>query len=37
MTELREPMLDKYDPAAIEASWYARWEAERAFHAEPDP
>jgi valyl-tRNA synthetase len=37
MTELREPMLDKYDPAAIEASWYARWEAEGAFHVEPDP
>lgn len=29
-------MLDKYDPAAIEAAWYARWEAEGAFHAEPD-
>ena len=30
-------MLEKYDPAAIEADWYARWEAEGAFHAEPDP
>ncbi|MBC5824395.1 MAG: valine--tRNA ligase [Candidatus Eremiobacteraeota bacterium] len=30
-------MLDKYDPAAIEAGWYARWEAEGDFHAEPDP
>ena len=37
MMELREPMLEKYDPAAIEAAWYARWESEGAFHAEPDP
>lgn len=37
MTELREPMLEKYDPAAIEQGWYARWEAEGAFHVEPDP
>ena len=37
MTELREPMLDKYDPAAIEPRWYSIWEAEGAFHAEPDP
>ncbi len=37
MTQLREPMLDKYDPSAIEGAWYARWEAEGAFHAEPDP
>jgi valyl-tRNA synthetase len=36
MTDVREPMLDKYDPAAIERSWYERWEAARAFHAEPD-
>ena len=36
MTELREPMLDKYDPAAIERKWYEVWEAEGAFHAEPD-
>jgi valyl-tRNA synthetase len=37
MLESREQMLDKYDPGAIEASWYAVWEAEGAFHAEPDP
>jgi len=30
-------MLDKYDPAAIEAPWYERWEAAGVFHAEPDP
>ena len=30
-------MLDKYDPAAIEASWYARWEQAGVFHEEPDP
>ncbi len=30
------PMLDKYDPAAIEADWYARWEREGLFEAEPD-
>ncbi|HYK53578.1 MAG TPA: valine--tRNA ligase [Candidatus Eremiobacteraceae bacterium] len=32
-----EPMLDKYDPAAIEQRWYEIWESEGAFHAEPDP
>ncbi len=32
-----KPMLDKYDPGAIEASWYAVWEADGLFHAEPDP
>lgn len=32
-----EPMLDRYDPAAIERSWYARWESAGLFHAEPDP
>lgn len=37
MTEPREPMLEKYDPAAIERPWYEIWEAEKAFHAEPDP
>jgi valyl-tRNA synthetase len=30
-------MLDKYDPAAIETDWYARWEKEGLFHEEPDP
>jgi len=30
-------MLERYDPAAIEPQWYARWEAAGAFHAEPDP
>jgi valyl-tRNA synthetase len=30
-------MLDKYDPAAIEADWYAREEASGMFHEEPDP
>ena len=30
-------MLDKYDPAAIEAGWYARWENAGLFHEEPDP
>jgi valyl-tRNA synthetase len=30
-------MLDKYDPAAIEADWYAREEAAGLFHEEPDP
>jgi len=29
-------MLERYDPAAIEPQWYARWEAANAFHAEPD-
>ncbi|MDQ2817206.1 MAG: valine--tRNA ligase [Candidatus Eremiobacteraeota bacterium] len=33
---MAEPMSDKYDPAAIEAAWYARWEGEGAFHVEPD-
>lgn len=31
------PIADKYDPAALEARWYAIWEAEGVFHAEPDP
>ena len=30
-------LADKYDPEALEAHWYALWEAEGAFHAEPDP
>ena len=30
-------MLEKYDPAAIEAGWYARWEEAGLFHEEPDP
>ncbi|MBV8223263.1 MAG: class I tRNA ligase family protein, partial [Candidatus Eremiobacteraeota bacterium] len=30
-------MLDKYDPGAIEAQWYARCEQEGLFHEEPDP
>ncbi len=34
---MTQPLSDKYDPKAIEARWYARWEAEGAFHAEPDP
>ena len=29
-------MLDKYDPAAIEAQWYALEEASGMFHEEPD-
>jgi valyl-tRNA synthetase len=37
MSLLREPLLEKYDPAAIESAWYRRWETEGAFHAEPDP
>src|SRR5579863_5124186 len=36
MSDPLSPMLDKYDPGAIEASWYARWEAEGAFHVVPD-
>ncbi len=30
-------LLEKYDPTAIEAPWYRTWEAEGAFHAEPEP
>ena len=37
MTLLRTPMLDKYDPAALEKDWYARWEGVTLFHEEPDP
>jgi valyl-tRNA synthetase len=37
MTDLREPMLEKYDPDAIEQGWYRRWEAAGLFHVEPDP
>ncbi len=37
MTRLSEPMLEKYDPAAIESAWYARWEEAGLFHVEPDP
>jgi valyl-tRNA synthetase len=29
-------LTEKYDPKAIETVWYARWEAEGAFHAVPD-
>ena len=30
------PELDKtYDPKVVEDKWYARWEADKAFHAEP--
>ena len=31
------PLSDKYDPKGIESHWYQTWEAEGAFHAEPDP
>ncbi len=34
---MTEPLAEKYDPKGLEAAWYARWEAEGAFHAEPDP
>ncbi len=34
---MTQPLSEKYDPKAIEAQWYARWESEGAFHAEPDP
>jgi len=34
---MTEPLSEKYDPKAIEATWYARWESEGAFHAVPDP
>jgi valyl-tRNA synthetase len=37
MTVPDGPMLEKYDPAAIEADWYAREEAAGVFHEEPDP
>jgi valyl-tRNA synthetase len=37
MTQDSAPMLDKYDPSAIESPWYQRWEAAGLFHAEPDP
>ena len=37
MAAPEQPMLDKYDPAAIEASWYARWEEAGVFHEGPDP
>jgi len=37
MAEPTGPLLEKYDPAAIETPWYRTWEAEGAFHAEPDP
>lgn len=36
MTQTSGAMLDKYDPAAIESSWYERWETAGLFHAEPD-
>jgi valyl-tRNA synthetase len=30
------PELDKtYDPKVVEDKWYARWEADKAFHSEP--
>ncbi len=28
--------MDAYDPHAIEEKWYARWEAEKLFHADPN-
>src|SRR5579864_4624486 len=37
MAQPTGPLLEKYDPAAIEAPWYRTWEAEGAFHAQPDP
>ena len=33
---MTEPLSERYDPKAIEATWYARWESEGAFHAEPE-
>jgi valyl-tRNA synthetase len=36
MTQESAPMLDKYDPSAIESPWYQRWEAAGLFHVEPD-
>jgi valyl-tRNA synthetase len=37
MAQPEQPLLEKYDPVAIEGRWYRQWEAEGAFHAEPDP
>jgi len=34
---MTQPLSEKYDPKAIEATWYARWESEDAFHSVPDP
>src|SRR6202022_1990753 len=34
---MTEPLSEKYNPKAIEATWYARWESEGAVHAVPDP
>jgi len=34
---MTRPLADKYDPKLIEPHWYSTWEAEGAFHAEPDP
>ncbi|HLJ83414.1 MAG TPA: valine--tRNA ligase [Candidatus Eremiobacteraceae bacterium] len=36
MTRTSEPMLEKYDPQAIESAWYRRWEEAGLFHVEPD-
>ena len=32
----RRSGMDAYEPHAIEEKWYARWEAEKLFHADPD-
>src|SRR5215469_14703838 len=37
MSSSQKPMLEKYDPAAIEPDWYARWEQADLFHENPDP
>jgi len=34
---MTRPLADKYDPKPIESFWYQTWEAEGAFHVEPDP
>jgi valyl-tRNA synthetase len=34
---MTQPLAERYDPKGIEAAWYARWEAEGAFHVLPDP
>ena len=30
-------MSEKYDPAAIEPKWQAKWEADGLYHADIDP
>jgi len=33
----KEELAKSYDPAAVEAKWYAQWLADGVFHDEPDP